>query len=588
MNRTYKAKQVYLCGKINLCREKNVIFMLNKRRVWVLVALPDCIDMASQRYGEENVVFWLNSDSSDFFPFFLTFSATFRRMFRFDFDVSESADKPVDPLTPLTSTTQPSVECRLLDFSKRNRDDIDKGQFVCECLGNAEYFYIPSRSLSHVSARYPELEHSDLLPGNYEGGFKVWECTWDLIKYLTDINFDFSGKKVIDVGCGQGLCGIHALETADLVLFQDFNESVLEFATYPTVAVNRCGSALTKAMFVSGSWLRFLCFLDERNLLRTFDVLLTSETVYEKSSVKDLASVVSKSVRAGGVAFVAAKAYYFGVGGSPKDLRRALEDLKVSFAWEEVFHTTDGVQRVVIKIQMSLSLEVVRDIEREFSNRLASACCEKSLSEENDFLTLFTNVLLRIVFSVFVETRGCALKNTIENTVHVNQTESDESDTEVLCSVPVITKKPSLARKHRASGNPHLRTPVKNSSAALNSQNEAVRRSPRLMTSPVVSSRVCKDQLDPVRRIFPVNISGDDESDASPGVFQSRNKKLRIDKETGTRRPGKTAHGCRECEEYLANESLTPNSFAKRLKKLCKHKATDFNVAKRINHDMSF
>ncbi|CAG0916458.1 unnamed protein product [Notodromas monacha] len=48
-NRTHEAKQVYLCGKLNLCLDKNVIFMLNERGVWVPVALQDCIELASQQ-----------------------------------------------------------------------------------------------------------------------------------------------------------------------------------------------------------------------------------------------------------------------------------------------------------------------------------------------------------------------------------------------------------------------------------------------------------------------------------------------------------------------------------------------------------
>ena len=48
-------------------------------------------------------------------------------------------------------------------------------------------------------------QNVDIVPGVYEGGFTVWECTMQLLKYLEDIDFD--GKDVLDVGCGLGLLG---------------------------------------------------------------------------------------------------------------------------------------------------------------------------------------------------------------------------------------------------------------------------------------------------------------------------------------------------------------------------------------------
>ena len=49
---------------------------------------------------------------------------------------------------------------------------------------------------------------SDLISGVSEGGLKVWECTFDMVDYLQ--NQEFTGKSVIELGCGQGLPGILA------------------------------------------------------------------------------------------------------------------------------------------------------------------------------------------------------------------------------------------------------------------------------------------------------------------------------------------------------------------------------------------
>ena len=50
--------------------------------------------------------------------------------------------------------------------------------------------------------------HSDLIPGVYEGGLKVWECAFDLVVYLANSDIHFSGKSVIELGCGAGLPAI--------------------------------------------------------------------------------------------------------------------------------------------------------------------------------------------------------------------------------------------------------------------------------------------------------------------------------------------------------------------------------------------
>lgn len=74
-----------------------------------------------------------------------------------------------------------------------------------------------------------EQNRSDVVPGVYEGGAKVWECTEDLGLFITNSNSegkclidDFDGKSVLDLGCGAGILGILALEKAALVHFQDY------------------------------------------------------------------------------------------------------------------------------------------------------------------------------------------------------------------------------------------------------------------------------------------------------------------------------------------------------------------------------
>lgn len=50
--------------------------------------------------------------------------------------------------------------------------------------------------------------------GCYAGGFKLWECSVDLIeavrKEMQDGHLSFRGKDVLELGCGHGLPGIFA------------------------------------------------------------------------------------------------------------------------------------------------------------------------------------------------------------------------------------------------------------------------------------------------------------------------------------------------------------------------------------------
>lgn len=73
-----------------------------------------------------------------------------------------------------------------------------------------------------------ENSHSDLIPGVYEGGLKVWECTNDLANYLMKINMKWSGKTVLDLGCGGGLLGILALVQGASVVFQDYVSELIQ------------------------------------------------------------------------------------------------------------------------------------------------------------------------------------------------------------------------------------------------------------------------------------------------------------------------------------------------------------------------
>ncbi len=180
----------------------------------------------------------------------------------------------------------------------------------------------PIQILSLVKLDSPLLElsnscHSDLIPGVYEGGLKVWECAFDLMEYLAESEIDFSGMQVLELGCGAGLPAIFALiKGAREVHFQDYNPEVIDYVTIPSVLLNipESKSANCGYKFYSGDWSNLIELIPSG---RYYDIILTSETIYSPASQPKLLVALKHLLRPqGGVAYVAAKSYYFGVGGS--------------------------------------------------------------------------------------------------------------------------------------------------------------------------------------------------------------------------------------------------------------------------------
>ncbi|KAI7854482.1 hypothetical protein BDC45DRAFT_508483 [Circinella umbellata] len=82
--------------------------------------------------------------------------------------------------------------------------------------------------------------NSDLVRGVYEGGFKTWECSIDLVEYLSQLpKEEISGKKVLELGCGSALPSLLLLAN-DLnhVDVQDYNDQVIRCITIPNILLN--------------------------------------------------------------------------------------------------------------------------------------------------------------------------------------------------------------------------------------------------------------------------------------------------------------------------------------------------------------
>ncbi|KAJ8361405.1 hypothetical protein SKAU_G00179300 [Synaphobranchus kaupii] len=229
-------------------------------------------------------------------------------------------------------------------------------------------------------------QNTDLISGVYEGGLKVWECTYDLLEHLEAEGEAFSGKRVLDLGCGAGLLGILALKRgAREVHFQDYNSTVIERVTLPNVLLNceddddddddddgagegdeegvKYGcpppkrrapgpprdTKLAKCRFFSGSWTSFLTEMLSNDPLPKYDLIMTSETIYNEAYYPALHEVFRKLLDQGGLVYLATKAHYFGVGGGLYLFQNFVEQRDV-FKMKCLKNVEQGLQRHVVAL----------------------------------------------------------------------------------------------------------------------------------------------------------------------------------------------------------------------------------------------
>ncbi|KAM9283310.1 histidine protein methyltransferase 1 homolog [Morus bassanus] len=241
-----------------------------------------------------------------------------------------------------------------------------------KCLDGADGEGIVSKSVS---------SHSDLIPGVYEGGLKIWECTFDLIDYFSEAEIQFTNKTVLDLGCGAGLLGIVALRgKAAKVHFQDYNSTVINEITLPNAVANcinrgnRMGSAddrktseppskrpkqaghvadvLAKCRFFSGEWSEVSQLLLSGNKpFSKYDVILTSETIYNPDYYGALHDTLAQLLDKNGRVYLAGKAYYFGVGGGIYLFEKFIVERNV-FRTSIVKIIDKGLQRCIMEIAL--------------------------------------------------------------------------------------------------------------------------------------------------------------------------------------------------------------------------------------------
>ncbi|XP_035718765.1 histidine protein methyltransferase 1 homolog [Vespa mandarinia] len=219
---------------------------------------------------------------------------------------------------------------------------IRSDKVLCNLIGN--------NSVNIIEA---ESQHSDLIPAKYEGGLKIWECTYDLVEYIIQENIKFETKLVLDLGCGVGIIGLIALLKGALVHFQDYNAEVIRSVTIPNVFLNFKDKqkTLEKCEFYCGDWASFTMLLknDIKNGDQKYDFIFTSETIYNPENHRKLYEVFKKKLKPNGIGLIAAKTYYFGVGGGMRQFETIVKEDEL-FNTEVVWRNSKGLQREILKL----------------------------------------------------------------------------------------------------------------------------------------------------------------------------------------------------------------------------------------------
>ncbi|KAI0442102.1 hypothetical protein F4803DRAFT_551410 [Xylaria telfairii] len=314
---------------------------------------------------------------------------------------------PGKPLLPATSHDVKEMLSKLPSKVAFSLLDVD--------LDGQGNIYLPRRELWDVRVQImaeedegetePGLGNHDVKTGVYEGGFKSWESSVDLVKVLASSHPFSSGakkfSKIIELGCGTGLPSLALFQwvmssTASSVSFilADYNPSVLQLVTLPNFILAWAihyreelpllreafspedeldltpeileafqEFLLTRGIclhFFSGAWSsEFVGMITDGQTPATglgtesATVILGAETIYSpfalSSFLQTILAVLQREKAHSQVAevLVGAKRLYFGVGGSLDDF--VVQAREQGAIVEQLREETEGVRRGVVR-----------------------------------------------------------------------------------------------------------------------------------------------------------------------------------------------------------------------------------------------
>lgn len=178
-------------------------------------------------------------------------------MFSFNFDANHEGDEPPSLNQP---TWYDAVDAAAQSSSIKSIIPVGRPQLLNGVkTANFRINGLSFKRLADIGEHDIDAE-SDLIPGVYGGGLKIWECTLDLIKYLTESASQLPPKSchVLELGCGHGFPGIAAILLGyQKVTFLDLNLEVIHDATWPSIMINSSRGIPTEVQCFAGDWLSF-------------------------------------------------------------------------------------------------------------------------------------------------------------------------------------------------------------------------------------------------------------------------------------------------------------------------------------------
>jgi predicted nicotinamide N-methyase len=201
-----------------------------------------------------------------------------------------------------------------------------------------------------------ETELLDVTPGIYEGGYKTWECAVDLTTFLllNHTPLQQQPTKIIDLGCGTGMCGLAAMKLwpNSQVTFQDLNMDVLTDTTAMNVLFNF--QSLQRTQFVTGAWQHIEMMTS--HLLqdnKKFDLILTADTLYDSTNYSSMLLLCAGIAAPDAKMYVSAKRLYFGCNGGVDEFISAAKTVlgnKLQHEPRIVNSITEGGLRDIIEL----------------------------------------------------------------------------------------------------------------------------------------------------------------------------------------------------------------------------------------------
>lgn len=226
-----------------------------------------------------------------------------------------------------------------------------------------------SMSLVSVPGLYSDL---DLEKGTYEGGFKVWESTADLIRFITEDkdhldpllhkNREF---KALELGAGAGLTTLaligrilqdSSMQSNYVVHVQDYNFEVLASLTLINFTVNLPLDYLEA--LISTKCLRFF-YGDWRNFRPRckYSLIYMSEVIYNIDNFESLHSLLDRHLNKKGIVVIATKNTYFGLTGGLFAWKDFLKEKNVFTIDKHIKVTTTNIPRSILVIKRVRSQE---------------------------------------------------------------------------------------------------------------------------------------------------------------------------------------------------------------------------------------